>query len=105
MRRPFLAHKAEALGVPHGPVRRVLAQGQAATLPDGRVVDPDDVLGEPQPGAKVCFVGDVSHTGPLHKIVQGADLLAIEATYLDEDKELAKQHGHITAKAAALVGA
>jgi len=28
-------------------------------------------------------------------------LLVIEATYLDEDKELAKQHSHITAGAAA----
>ena len=31
----------------------------------------------------------------------GADLLAIEATYLEADKELARQHGHITATAAA----
>ncbi|MEZ4866153.1 MAG: ribonuclease Z [Caldilineaceae bacterium] len=100
-RRPFLADKAEALGIPHGPIRRDLAQGQAVTLDNGRVVQPDEVLGEEQRGLKLCFVGDVSHTGPLHKIVAGADLLAIEATYLDADKELAKQHGHITALAAA----
>ncbi|MEZ4622364.1 MAG: MBL fold metallo-hydrolase [Caldilineaceae bacterium] len=71
------------------------------TLPDGRIIQPDEVLGAPQRGAKLCFVGDVSHTGPLHKVVADADLLAIEATYLDADKDLAKQHGHITAKAAA----
>ena len=59
------------------------------------------MLGEAQRGVKLCFVGDVSHTGPLHKVVEGADLLAIEATYLDADKELAKHHGHITATAAA----
>ncbi|MEZ4679506.1 MAG: ribonuclease Z [Caldilineaceae bacterium] len=100
-RRPFLAEKAEALGVPHGPVRRDLAQGEVVTLPDGRIIQPDEVLGAPQRGAKLCFVGDVSHTGPLHKVVADADLLAIEATYLDADKDLAKQHGHITAKAAA----
>ena len=100
-RRPFLADKAEALGIPHGPIRRDLAQGQAVTLPNGNTIRPEDILGEPQRGTKLCFVGDVSHTGPLHKLVAGADLLAIEATYLDTDKELAKQHGHITAKAAA----
>ena len=100
-RRPFLAEKAEALGVPQGPVRRDLAQGQAVTLPNGQTIQPDEVLGDEQSGAKLCFVGDVSHTGPLHKIVANADLLAIEATYLDTDKELARQHGHITAKAAA----
>jgi ribonuclease Z len=100
-RRPFLAEKAEALGVPHGPVRRDLAAGQRVTLHDGRTIDPDDVLGAPQRGAKLCFVGDVSHTGPLHKVAQGADLMAIEATYLEVDRELARQHGHITAAAAA----
>jgi len=100
-RRPFRADKAEALGIPPGPERRELAQGNAITLVSGRVIQPDEVLGEAQRGVKLCFVGDVSHTGPLHKMVEGADLLAIEATYCDEDKELAKQHGHITATAAA----
>jgi ribonuclease Z len=52
-------------------------------------------------GAKLCFVGDVSHTGPLHKEAEEADLLAIEATYLEADRELARAHGHITATAAA----
>jgi ribonuclease Z len=100
-RRPFQAEKAEALGVPHGPERRRLAAGEAVTLADGRTVQPEEVLGPPQRGAKLCFVGDVSHTGPLHKHAEGADLLAIEATYLEADKALARQHGHITAAAAA----
>ena len=68
---------------------------------NGRVVQPEEVLGEPQRGAKLFFAGDVSHTGPLHKIAEGADLLAVEATYLEADKQLARQHGHITASAAA----
>jgi ribonuclease Z len=100
-RRPFLAEKAEALGVPHGPVRRDLAAELPATLPDGRIVMPDEVLGPPQRGAKLVFVGDAATTGPLHGAVHEADLLAIEATYLERDKDLAKQHGHITAAGAA----
>ena len=100
-RRPFMAEKAAALGVPQGPERRDLAQGKAIRLADGRLIEPDAVLGESRRGAKLCFIGDVSHTGPLHQIVEGADLLAIEATYLDEDKDLARDHGHITALAAA----
>lgn len=101
IRRPFLAEIAEELGVPHGPERRRLAQGEAVTLADGRVVMPERVLGEPQRGVKVVFVGDVGATGSLHKVAEQADLLAIEATYLEEDKQLAKDHGHITAAAAA----
>jgi ribonuclease Z len=100
-RRPFLADQAEALQIPPGPVRRELAAGHTVTLPDGRTIGPEAVLGPPQRGAKLCFVGDVSHTGPLHKVAQDADLLAIEATYLDADKDLAREHGHITAGAAA----
>jgi ribonuclease Z len=100
-RRPFQAEKAEALAIPQGPVRRDLLAGVAVTLPDGRVIQPDDVLGDPVRGAKLCFVGDVARTGPLHSVVADADLLAIESTYLDADQEMAKAHGHITAKAAA----
>jgi ribonuclease Z len=101
MRRPFLAERAEEIGIPNGPVRRQLAAGEDVTLDDGRTIRAESMLGPPQRGAKVCFVGDVSHTGPLHKIAQDADLLAIEATYLEEDRELARQFGHITATAAA----
>ena len=100
-RSPFDNAKAEALGVPAGPERRELVAGRPVVLSNGRTVNPKEVLGEPQKGAKLCFIGDVSRTGPLHKIVAGADLLAIEATYLEEERELAKGHGHITARAAA----
>lgn len=100
-RRPFLPDKAEALGIPPGPVRRDLVDGRAVTLPDGRTIPPDAVLGPPQRGARLCFVGDVSHTGPLHTYAGDVDLLAIEATYLEADKELARAHAHITAAMAA----
>lgn len=100
-RRPFLPERAEALGIPNGPVRRDLANELTVTLDDGRVIEPESVLGEPQRGAKLVFVGDVSHTGPLHAVAADADLLAIEATYLDADRDLARAHGHITASAAA----
>jgi ribonuclease Z len=100
-RRPFLAEKAEEMGIPQGPVRRQLAGGETVTLPDGRTIAPEALLGPAARGAKLCFVGDVSNTGPLHKVVEGADLLAIEATYLAADKDLARRYGHLTALAAA----
>jgi ribonuclease Z len=53
-RRPFLVEKAEALGVPAGPERAKLVHGEAITLADGRVIRPDDVLGEDVPGARHC---------------------------------------------------
>ena len=99
--RPFLVDKAEALGVPAGPERRRLVQGESITLPDGRVVHPDDVLGDPVPGAKLVYVGDASSTRNLVEVCHKADALVIEATYLESDRDLAREHGHITAAQAA----
>jgi len=100
-RRPFLADNAEALGVPAGPERRWLVQGQPVTLADGRVIQPDDVLGEWLPGAKLAFVGDAGHTDDLVGEAEGADLLVIEATYLHQEAGLAREFGHLTARQAA----
>ena len=100
-RQRFLQEQADALGVPFGPERAELVRGNKITLESGQVVQPADVLGEPISGAKLCFVSDVGRTGPLHKIAHGADLLVTEGTYLDRDKQLAKDFGHITVAAAA----
>jgi ribonuclease Z len=104
-RRPFLVEKAEALGVPAGPERKALVNGQAVTLGDGRVVNPDDVLGDPVPGAKLVFVGDAGRVDNLADEVWGADALVIEATYLDIEAEMARQFGHLTAAQAARLAA
>lgn len=96
-RRPFLNEKAEALGVPVGPERRYLVEGRSITLADGRVIQPDDVLGPKISGTKLVFVGDAARTDNLVEYTQGADALIIEATYLDADAEMAQRFGHLTA--------
>ena len=100
-RRPFLPEKATALGVPAGPIRRDLVNGDPVTLPDGRIIRPDEVLGAEVPGIKLAFVGDAGRVDNLVAHVAGADLLAIEATYIDEEREVAAAFGHLTAKQAA----
>ncbi|MFZ2486694.1 MAG: ribonuclease Z [Anaerolineae bacterium] len=100
-RRPFLAERAEALGVPAGPIRRELAQGRPVTLADGRVIEPDVVLGPAQPGAKLVYVGDVGRTDNLLAVAEGANTLVIEATYLETDADMAQRFGHLTAARAA----
>jgi ribonuclease Z len=99
--RPFLAERAAALGVPAGPVRRDLVAGQSVTLADGRVVGPEDVLGPAQPGTRLVHVGDCGDTSNLLAVARGAEALVIEATYLDEAAELARDFGHLTAAQAA----
>ncbi len=100
-RRPFLNDRAEALGVPFGPERARLVAGEAITLADGRVVMPEEVLGPHEAGTKLVYVGDVDDPDALLPHVRDADALVIEATYADEDEEMVRTHGHITARMAA----
>jgi ribonuclease Z len=100
-RRPFLSEKAEALGVPFGPERRRLVAGKAIALAEGRVIQPDDVLGPEIPGAKLVFVGDAGRTDNLLEVAYHADALVIEATYLEADAEMARHFSHLTAAQAA----
>jgi len=102
-RRPFLPENAEALDVPPGPWRRDLVDGKTVTLPDGRKIEPDQVLGEPRKGVSLVVVGD---TGKPEKVVQyakDADALVIESTYIQAEEDLARRFDHLTAAQAATV--
>lgn len=100
-RRPFIPEKADELGVPFGPERRDLVAGKEITLPDGRRVKPDDVLGSLQLGTKLVVVGDSGKTDNLVDVCKDADALVIESTYLDEEAEMADQFSHLTARQSA----
>ncbi len=100
-RRPFLLERAEALGIPPGPERSQLVAGNSIVLADGRVIHPDEVLGEEIKGTKVVITGDLARTDNIREAVQDADALVIESTYLDVDADIARQVGHITARQAA----
>lgn len=100
-KRPFLAEKAEALDIPQGPWRRDLVNGQDTTLPDGRVIKADDILGDFQKGTKLVVVGDTGETESLIPYCENADAIICEGTYLMEEAEMAAQFAHLTAHQAA----
>ena len=100
-RRPFLAEEADKLGVPPGPWRRDLVNGQSVTLPDGRQIHPHQVLGEERQGTRLVHVGDVGRTSDLLEVCHQADVLVIEATYLQEEADMARDFAHLTARQAA----
>jgi ribonuclease Z len=60
-------------------------------------------VSEPRPGQKFAFVMDTRLCDSVFDLADHADLLVIESTYLDRDAHLAGDHGHLTAKQAALV--
>ncbi len=100
-RRPFLPERADALGLPPGPIRRELVAGHRVTLPDGRVVEPEDVLGPLRRGTRLVHVGDCGRIDDLVEVCAQADALVIEATYLEVEADLARQFSHLTARQAA----
>jgi ribonuclease Z len=101
-KRPFLVERAEALGVPVGPERKKLVAGQSITLADGRVIEPEEVLGNLVPGTKFVYVGDLARINEVIEHAHNADGLVMEATYLAQDRDIARKHGHITAAEAAM---
>src|SRR5882757_5017717 len=97
VRRHLLPDRLSALGVPDGPMRKDLADGLPVVLADGRPIDSEDVLGPPEGRKKLVVVGDTETTNGLAKHVRGADLMVIEATFLERDAAMALDYGHLTA--------
>jgi ribonuclease Z len=104
-RRHLLPERLAALGVPDGPARGELAAGRPVALQDGRTIDSEEVLGPPACGTKFVVVGDTETTDGLSEHVRGADLLVIEATFLERDAAMALDYGHLTAAKAAELAA
>jgi ribonuclease Z len=104
-RRHLRPDRLAALRVPDGPVRKELAKGRPVTLTDGKTINPEDVLGPQERRKKLVIVGDTETTEGLAVHVQNADLLIIEATFLDRDAAIARDYGHLTAAEAAALAA
>jgi ribonuclease Z len=99
----FDVDAAGRLGVPDGPERGMLQRGEPVTLPDGSVVRPDDVVGDPRPGRKLVLTGDTAPVASVVEAAAGADLLVHEATFCADELDRARETLHSTAGQAALV--
>lgn len=60
-----------------------------------------DAVSAPRPGQRVAFVMDTRLCDAVFALADGADLLVVESTFLDEDAALAHAYGHLTARQAA----
>ncbi len=103
-RRHLQPERLASLGVPDGPTRGELAAGRPVVIA-GRMIDPEDVLGPPSGGRKLVVIGDTETTDGLSRYVTDADMLVIEATFLDRDASIARDYGHLTAAEAASLAA
>jgi ribonuclease Z len=96
---------AREMGIPEGPLWGQLHRGQTVTLPDGRAVTAESLVGPTRPGRTVVYTGDTRPCRSTASIARGADVLVHEATFADDDAERATETGHATAREAALIAA
>lgn len=99
----FDPDEAARLGVPEGPLWGQLHRGLTVTLPDGRTIAPDTIVGARRPGRRVVITGDTRPCAETIEAARGADLLVHEATFGQEEAERARETGHSTAREAAEV--
>lgn len=94
--RRMLPERLAAHGIKGPDIGRIQREG---ALGDVRL---DDVS-ELRRGQRFAFVMDTRLCDGVHALADAADMLVIESTFLDEDIELAVEHGHLTAGQAASV--
>jgi ribonuclease Z len=99
----FDVEMADSLGVPPGRERGALQRGEAISLADGTVVQPEQVLGPARPGRKLVISGDTAPARTVVEAARDADLLIHEATFCEEERDRATETRHSTAVQAAQV--
>ena len=99
----FNPDHARELGIPEGPLWGEIHRGRSVTLPDGRVIEPSELVGAPRPGRRIVLTGDTRPCAATIDIARGADVLVHEATFGDEEAARAVETGHSTAREAAIV--
>lgn len=98
----FLREKAIELGVPVGPLFGKLHNGEEVEI-DGKIIKPEQVLGEPRKGIKITYSGDTRPCEEMIDFAKDSTLLIHESTFTCQDEENAEDHGHSTAADAAYV--
>jgi ribonuclease Z len=97
----FYPEKAKALGVPEGVLWSKLQHGSTVKLSNGRVVEPEKVVGPKRLGRKIVYTGDSRPSKSLEELAKNADLLIHDCTFDDELAERAEEDGHSTPSQAA----
>jgi len=99
----FNVKKVKELGIPEGELWNKLQNGNNINH-NGIIIKPEQVLGEKRPGKKIGISGDTMPTEKLEKFFDECDYLVFDSTFLDEEKQRAKDTCHSTAKQAAILG-
>jgi ribonuclease Z len=99
----FDVQAARGMGIPSGPLFGRLQRGETITLPDGRTISHEEVVGPPRPGRRIVISGDTRPCDGTLIAAQSADLVIHEATFGDFEQSRAIETRHSTAREAARV--
>lgn len=99
----LLVDKLQAENIPSGPIYGKLKSGKKVELPDGRVIDGKDYVGESQKGRVVTILGDTRKHPNSVTLAKDADVLVHESTFNQAEGKLAKAYFHSTTTQAAEV--
>ena len=99
----FNLEKAEELGIPRGPLYGRLQHGEGITLPDGRMITPDMVLGPPRPGKSVVYCLDTQFSERSIRLADKCTALIHETTFGPDAIDMARERKHSTMEDAARV--
>ncbi|GAA2579943.1 MULTISPECIES: ribonuclease Z [Streptomyces] len=94
--RRMLPERLAAHGIKGPDVGRIQREGSLGGVPL-------DAVSEVRRGQRFAFVMDTRLCDGVYALAEGCDMLVIESTFLDEDEQLAVEHGHLTAGQAARV--
>ncbi len=98
--RKFDRQKLQQYGI-QGPNVSLLEKNKVITIND-KVIKLDDVS-EIRPGESIAVVIDTRVCPQAVEIAKNARILLAESTYLEEERDLARKHFHLTAKDAAII--
>ena len=99
----FDVARAEALGIPKGPLYGQLQRGESVTLAEGRTIAPQQVLGPPKRGRRIGYCLDTRPCPEASLLGRDADLLLYDSTLAPGAEQEAAEKGHSTSRQAALL--
>jgi ribonuclease Z len=92
----FDVDAARELGVPEGPAWGLLQRGEAVGD-----VTPEQVMGETRSGRRIVISGDTAPCQAVEVFAHRADVLVHEATFMEDERDRARETAHSTARQAA----
>lgn len=92
----FNREKAIELGIPPGPLFAKLQKGNPVEV-NGKLINPEDVMGAPRPGRTVVYSGDTRPCKSILEASRNADVLIHDGSFADEMADWAEESKHSTA--------